>query len=129
MIHHIGIVVADFMRSAAMYDACLAPLGVRRTATDLDWAIYACPGGHPFIWIGAEVPSYWDPGHEAGRSPIHLALDAPTREAVDAFYSTAMEFGAEDNGPPGLRVGDVNFYSAYIIDFDGNNIEATVQVT
>jgi len=56
-------------------------------------------------------------------------LDAPTREAVDAFYSTAMEFGAEDNGPPGLRVGDVNFYSAYIIDFDGNNIEATVQVT
>lgn len=126
MIHHLGIVVSDFMRSAALYDACLAPLGIRRTVTDLDWAIYATDSGHPFIWIGAETPSYWKNGHEPSRSPIHIAFSAPNREAVNAFYYAALELGAEDNGPPGPRVSDANFYSAYILDLDGNNIEATV---
>jgi hypothetical protein len=46
---------------------------------------------------------------------------------VNAFYYAAIDRGAEDNGPPGTRVSDVNFYSAFILDFDGNNIEATVQ--
>lgn len=127
MIHHLGMVVSDFVRSAALYDACLAPLGIRRTVTDLDWAIYASPAGHPFIWIGSETPSYWENGHEPGRSPIHLAFVAPDRAAVNAFYYAAIDLGAEDNGPPGPRVSDANFYSAFIIDFDGNNIEATVQ--
>lgn len=127
MIHHLGMVVSDFMRSAALYDACLAPLGIMRKVTDLDWAIYAPASGHPFIWIGAEIPSYWRNGHEAARSPIHLALLAPDRAAVNEFYYSAIELGAEDNGPPGPRISDVNFYSAFIIDYDGNNIEATVQ--
>jgi len=127
MIHHLGLVVTDFVRSAKLYDACLAPLGIKRHATDLDWAIYADADGHPFIWIGAEIPSYWEAGHEAGRSPVHIAFEAPSKAAVDAFYRSALESGADDNGPPGPRVSDVNFYSAFIIDFDGNNIEATVQ--
>lgn len=127
MIHHLGIVVSDFMRSSALYDACLGPLGIHRTVTDLDWAIYAAAAGHPFLWVGAEIPSYWENGHEPSRSPIHLALVAPNRAAVNAFYSAAIELGADDNGPPGPRVSDVNFYSAFIIDFDGNNIEATCQ--
>ncbi|KQZ38699.1 VOC family protein [Duganella sp. Root1480D1] len=129
MIHHLGIVVSDFMRSAALYDACLAPLGIRRSVTDLDWAIYAAGTGHPFLWVGAEIPSFWESGHEPSRSPIHLAFAAPNRDAVNAFYHAAMELGAEDNGPPGPRVSDANFYSAFIIDLDGNNIEATVQET
>lgn len=127
MIHHLGIVVADFMRSAALYDACLTPLGITRKVTDLDWAIYAPAAGHPFIWVGSEIPSYWQTGHEAARSPIHLAFVAPDRAAVNAFYYSAIDLGAKDNGPPGPRVSEVNFYSAFIIDFDGNNIEATVQ--
>ncbi|WP_342115726.1 VOC family protein [Pseudoduganella sp. OTU4001] len=127
MIHHLGIVVADFMRSAALYDACLAPLGIMRNVTDLDWAIYAPATGHPFLWVGAEIPSYWENGHEPSHSPIHLAFIAPDRAAVNAFYYAAIDLGAEDNGPPGPRISDVNFYSAFIIDYDGNNIEATVQ--
>ncbi|WP_431475960.1 VOC family protein [Massilia eburnea] len=129
MIHHLGIVVADFVRSAALYDACLAPLGIRRAETDLDWAIYAAAAGHPFLWVGAEIPSFWKSGHEPSRSPIHLAFTAPDRAAVNAFYYAAIELGAEDNGAPGPRVSDANFYSAFIIDLDGNNIEATVQET
>ncbi|MYN01217.1 VOC family protein [Pseudoduganella sp. DS3] len=127
MIHHLGMVVSDFVRSAALYDACLAPLGITRRVSDLDWAIYAPASGHPFIWIGSEIPSYWQSGHEAARSPIHLAFTAPDRAAVNAFYYAAIDLGAQDNGPPGPRVSEVNFYSAFILDFDGNNIEATVQ--
>jgi catechol 2,3-dioxygenase-like lactoylglutathione lyase family enzyme len=127
MINHIGVVVADFARSAALYDAFLAPLGICRIETDLDWAIYGTHYGAPFIWVGSEVPSYWRPQHEAGRAPIHIALDAPDRAAVETFYAVALEKGAEDNGPPGPRVSWANFFSAFIIDFDGNNIEATIR--
>jgi catechol 2,3-dioxygenase-like lactoylglutathione lyase family enzyme len=127
MFHHLGIVVTDFTRSAALYDACLAPLGIRRTETDMDWAIYAAEGGQPFIWLGSEIPTYWRSSHQAGNAPLHIALAAPDREAVDRFYSAAMEHGAEDHGAPGLRVGSGHYYSAYILDFDGNNIEATLR--
>ena len=127
MIHHLGIVVTDFTRSAALYDACLAPLGIHRTETDIDWAIYAPDGGHPFLWLGSEIPTYWRSGNQAGNAPLHIAFMAPDRAAVDAFYAAALEHGAEDNGPPGLRIGSGHFYSAYILDLDGNNIEATIR--
>jgi catechol 2,3-dioxygenase-like lactoylglutathione lyase family enzyme len=127
MIHHLGIVVTDFSRSAALYDACLAPLGIRRTETDMDWAIYAAQGGQPFIWIGSEIPTYWRSGYQAGNAPFHIALTAPDRAAVDAFHAAALAHGAEDNGPPGVRIGSGEFYSAYILDLDGNNIEATIR--
>jgi catechol 2,3-dioxygenase-like lactoylglutathione lyase family enzyme len=127
MIHHFGIVVTDFQRSAALYDACLAPLRIRRTETDMDWAIYAAEGGQPFMWLGSEIPTYWRAGDQAGSAPMHIAFLAPDRAAVDAFYTAAMEHGAEDHGRPGLRIGAGHYYSAYILDFDGNNIEATIQ--
>jgi hypothetical protein len=119
--------VSDFVRSKVFYDACLAPLGIRRTETDLDWAIYGTGPGEPFIWVGSELPSYWTKDNEAGRAPIHIAFNAPDRAAVEAFYFAALEHGAEDNGPPGPRVSWANFFSAYIIDLDGNNIEATIR--
>jgi catechol 2,3-dioxygenase-like lactoylglutathione lyase family enzyme len=127
MINHLGLVVSDFVRSKALFDACLAPLGIHRTETDMDWAIYAPDSGEPFIWVGSEVPSYWKQDHEAGRAPMHIAFNAPDRAAVEAFYSAALRSGAEDNGPPGPRISWANFFSAYIIDFDGNNIEATIR--
>ena len=127
MINHLGLVVSDFMRSTRLYDACLAPLGFLRLETDLDWAIYAPESGEPFLWIGSEIPSYWAAHHEAGRTPLHIAFNAPDRAAVDAFYVAALNHGAEDNGSPGPRVSWANFYSAYILDLDGNNIEATIR--
>lgn len=127
MICHLGFVVSDFRRSMALYDACLAPLGIHRTATDLDWAIYAQEGASSFIWIGAEIPSFWKPTNLVGASPLHIAFSAPNRFAVDGFHAAALELGAEDNGAPGPRISWANFYSAFIIDFDGNNIEATLR--
>ncbi len=57
--------------------------------------------------------------------PTHLAWRAATREAVDAFHRAALEAGGRDNGPPGLRPHyHPNYYGAFVLDPDGNNVEA-----
>jgi catechol 2,3-dioxygenase-like lactoylglutathione lyase family enzyme len=127
MINHLGLVVANFSRSMALYDACLAPLGIYRTETDLDWAIYALRDAGSFLWIGAEIPRFWAPECRPGASPLHIAFNARDRAAVNAFYAAALENGAQDNGPPGPRISWANFYSAFVLDLDGNNIEATLR--
>ena len=62
------------------------------------------------------------------RDPVggaHVAFDCPDRETVDAFYANALGAGGRDNGPPGIREQyDANYYAAYVLDPDGNNIEA-----
>lgn len=56
---------------------------------------------------------------------FHLALAAPSREAVDAFHVAALRHGATDNGPPGPRPHDgPAYYAAFIVDLDGHRIEA-----
>lgn len=127
MFHHMGMVVADFERSRALYAGCLAPLGIQCTEQDRDWAIFGPSLGPPFLWLGSARPSFWSAAHQAGQSPIHLAFAAPDRAAVDAFHAAALAHGARDNGAPGPRKSWTTFYSAFVIDLDGNNIEATVQ--
>jgi predicted lactoylglutathione lyase len=59
------------------------------------------------------------------QSHVHVAFAAQNRAEVDAFYRAAMEAGATDNGLPGLRPEyHANYYSAFVLDPDGNNIEA-----
>ena len=66
------------------------------------------------LWLGA-----------AEDSPhMHLAIAAPSRAAVDAFYAAALAAGGKDNGPPGLRDYGPNYYAAFVLDPDGNNLEA-----
>lgn len=56
---------------------------------------------------------------------FHLALAAPSREAVDGFHALAIAHGARDNGPPGLRLHyGPTYYAAFIVDLDGHRIEA-----
>ncbi len=56
---------------------------------------------------------------------MHVAFVAPSREAVDAFYRAALAAGGKDNGPPGLRPDyHANYYGAFVLDPDGNNVEA-----
>jgi len=58
-------------------------------------------------------------------APLHLALTAKTRQQVSAFYRSALEAGATDNGAPGLRPHyHANYYAAFVIGPDGHNIEA-----
>jgi catechol 2,3-dioxygenase-like lactoylglutathione lyase family enzyme len=55
---------------------------------------------------------------------LHLAFQAPDTTAVDAFHSAALEAGGRDNGAPGERPYHPGYYAAYVLDPDGNNVEA-----
>ena len=126
MIDHFGICVTELPRSQRFYTACLAPLGIKLVEEHAYGAvIYGPHMDGPFMWVGTARPSFWRPEHSAGNSPMHLAFTAPDAAAVDAFYAHGLEAGGTDNGPPGPR-GD-GWYQAFLIDPDGNNIEAAVR--
>ncbi len=115
---HIGYSVGDFDKSAAFYDAALAPLGVKRISQ------FEVPSGK-FIGYGADNPVFWINAGPAFRDHIHLAFAAKTRADVDAFYRAALAAGGRDNGAPGLRtIYHPTYYGAFVLDPDGHNIEA-----
>jgi catechol 2,3-dioxygenase-like lactoylglutathione lyase family enzyme len=119
MIDHTGIGVADVGRSANFYDAALGALGMRRVAQipenlGTDGIGYGL--GHPVFWIDRFHP------HSVKQ---HTAFAAKSRTEVDAFYAAALKAGGIDNGGPGLRKQYApGYYAAFVLDPDGNNIEA-----
>ncbi len=124
MLDHITLTVADYARSKAFYEKALAPLGVRLTA---EYGTYGGFGveSQAFFWIGAKAPDFWTAAHKASASPIHVAFNAKNRAAVDAFHAAGIAAGAKDNGAPGPRaLYHPHYYGAFVLDPDGNNIEA-----
>jgi catechol 2,3-dioxygenase-like lactoylglutathione lyase family enzyme len=120
MIDHTGIGVADVARSAAFYDATLSALGMRR-------AMQLPPEtGADGVGYGREFPVFWIDRFHPHSVRQHTAFVAKNREEVDAFYRAALDAGGEDNGAPGDRVGGypTGCYAAFVLDPDGNNIEA-----
>jgi catechol 2,3-dioxygenase-like lactoylglutathione lyase family enzyme len=122
MLDHTGFAVTDFERSKDFYIKALAPLSIELfvevTAEQTGGGAHAGFGANqkPFFWIG-------DGGRPAG--PVHVAFTAQSRAEVNAFYSAGMEAGGRDNGGPGLRQHYLpSYYSAFVLDPDGNNIEA-----
>ena len=122
MLDHIGFSVADHARSRAFYVAALAPLGIVPVMdlTAAQTGSYEGTGfgspGRPQFWVGA--------GDKRG-GPVHVAFEAPSRAAVDAFYAAAIKAGGRDNGAPGIRPHyHANYYGAFVFDPDGHNIEA-----
>jgi catechol 2,3-dioxygenase-like lactoylglutathione lyase family enzyme len=115
MIDHTGVSVTDVAKSKAFFRAALEPLGY---AVIMEWEQYAGFGvpPKPDFWIGQGKPNV---------PPIHVAFRAANRKQVDAFYKAAMAAGGRENGPPGLRPHyHANYYGAFVLDPDGNNIEA-----
>jgi catechol 2,3-dioxygenase-like lactoylglutathione lyase family enzyme len=122
MLDHIGFSVADMKVSRVFYEKALAPLGIKvvmevtpeMTGSDDSYAGFGAD--RPFFWIGSsKKPS---PG-------MHVAFAAGNRRIVDGFYAAAMAAGGRDNGKPGLRPEyHENYYGAFVLDPDGNNIEA-----
>ena len=122
MIDHIGMPVADITRATEFYLKALAPLGiaivmqVSAEETGHGAAVGFGANWKPFFWIGEGERQV---GH------VHVAFAADSRSAVDAFYAAALAAGAKDNGPPGLRPHyHANYYGAFVLDPDGNNVEA-----
>lgn len=70
-------------------------------------------------------PEFWFGTHAQAQNPMHIAFVAETRSQVDAFHAAALEAGAKDNGPPGVRgIYHANYYGAFVVGPDGHNIEA-----
>jgi catechol 2,3-dioxygenase-like lactoylglutathione lyase family enzyme len=75
--------------------------------------------------VGGAMPDFWISQGEAQRPPLHIAFNAENRASVDAFHQAACGAGGRDNGQPGLRPHyHQDYYGAFVIDPDGNNIEA-----
>jgi predicted lactoylglutathione lyase len=123
MIDHVGIPVSDIARSTEFYLKALEPLGI-----SIVMEVSAEQTGHgAAVGFGANFkPFFWIGGAEGlGVGHVHVAFAAPSRAAVDAFYRAAIAAGGKDNGKPGLRPHyHENYYGAFVLDFDGHNIEA-----
>ena len=112
MYDHIGLKVKALAASAKFYKAALEPLGY--IANDPSGAGFSAEDGSSF-WLYA--------GEASGA--MHIAFRASEREAVDRFYSKGKAAGGRDNGKPGVRKDySPTYYAAFLIDPDGNNIEA-----
>jgi catechol 2,3-dioxygenase-like lactoylglutathione lyase family enzyme len=127
MIHHLSLGVRDIARASAFYDAVLAPLGYVRVWSDLrpgeaGQAVgYGPPDGGDKLALKQH-----DDAHAPGPG-FHLAIAAPSRPAIDAFHAAALRHGGRDNGAPGPRPDyGPHYYAAFIIDPDGNHLEAVL---
>ena len=130
MFDHVGVVFRDLDTSGAFYRAVLEPIGLRllqevREADGTGRLIFTSGRPEsPFFVVAAGRPSFWRETDGPAQSPLHLAFLAPSRAAVDAFHAAGLAAGAANNGDPGVRRG--RYYCAFLIDPDGNNIEAGV---
>ena len=117
MLAHVSIQCADFDRSAAFYDAVLAPLRGSRVMEGDDAIGYGVPPV-PTFWIGRQQTG-------DGFRETHIAFRAPDRAAVRAFVETARASGAEVLHEPKVWPEYyVTYYGGFVRDPDGNNVEA-----
>ena len=111
LLDHVHIVVSNIETSRAFYKAVLHSIGRGLTYQS----------GNDFESDELFVSQC----QEGDRiSSIHLAFQAPDRATVDAFYRAALAAGGTDNGPPGERLYHPGYYSAFVLDPDGNNVES-----
>ena len=120
MLDHIALTVSDYERSRKFYQQALAPLGYELMMEhDISGGGFG-RDGKPDFWIKAGKPS----------GPIHVAFSTGDRATVDQFHAAAVKAGARDNGAPGLRPEyHPTYYGAFVIDPDGNNVEAVCHRT
>ena len=118
MFDHVSLKVRDFNKSYAFYRAALAPLGYEAQGLDESGkSVGFGPAGSVALWIGEGSPG----------SSVHLAFRAPNRASVARFFEAALRSGGKDNGKPDLRLDYAkDYYAAFVLDPDGNNVEAVV---
>lgn len=123
MLSHLSFGVADLARAGAFYDAVLKPLGYVRVWSNRDGIGYGAAGGNDRLALFPQPAPPTPPG-----PGFHLALVAPTRDAVDAFHAAALRLGGLDDGAPGPRPDySPSYYAAFVIDPDGYKLEAVHQ--
>ena len=116
MLDHIYLNVSDYERSRGFYERALAPLGASLVFEREPSTAAFGREGRPQFFITEE--------REPTTENVHVAFSAPDRATVDAFHAAALEAGGTDNGGPGPREYHPTYYGAFVLDPDGNNVEA-----
>ncbi|EEH34927.2 hypothetical protein PAAG_05974 [Paracoccidioides lutzii Pb01] len=117
-VSHLTLTVSHLPTSTSFFLSCLQPLGYRFIGRhDNNVGFGSVPGEPADFWIAEERP-----GVPAGAA--HVAFPAPSRDAVSQFFIAALKAGGKIHGEPTLRDAEQSYYSAAVIDFDGNSIEA-----
>jgi catechol 2,3-dioxygenase-like lactoylglutathione lyase family enzyme len=115
LIDHLQLVVPDLARSKRFYSAVLEALGVPLGGD-----------GPGFFWADelfvSDLTSPASAGAGTGRA--HLAFQAADRQTVERFYQAGLAAGGKDHGAPGERAYHPGYYAAFLLDPDGNNVEA-----
>ena len=116
MYDHIGLKVKDLDVAVRFYRAALEPLGYELCSQDASSAGFGPPDA-PALWLY--------PVRNAASAATHVAFRAADRSAVDRFHAAGLKAGGRDHGKPGLRADySPTYYAAFLLDPDGNNVEA-----
>jgi catechol 2,3-dioxygenase-like lactoylglutathione lyase family enzyme len=119
MIDHVSVAVADLDRAARFYEPVLTTIGLARLVTRP--ATIGFGKNYPEFWINLRKGLSRVP-HESG---THICLRTKTTDEIDAFHAAALSHGGTSDGAPGLRPHDrVKYYATFVLDPDGNRIEA-----
>lgn len=126
MIDHIELKVTNLDLAYNFYTHLLESIGYKclKKRKDDNENIIAYGFGmnnRVYFWIASS-------SEDGARSKVHLAFSARSKDEVFSFHKMGLELGAKDNGKPGYRLNySPNYYAAFLIDMDGNNIEAVLR--
>jgi catechol 2,3-dioxygenase-like lactoylglutathione lyase family enzyme len=112
VVDHLDLHATDFEESVRFYETVLAPLGIPKLFEEDGDERLAC-------FTRANVVD-----RQPATRDLHLCFRAISRDAVDAFHRAGVEAGFRSNGEPGYRAYSPGYYAAYLLDPDGNNVEA-----
>lgn len=126
MFDHISSYATDFEKTQRFYDAVLEPLGYQRNFSRVDAPDAPFPGRRMCAYGPGQQPQFWIIETKTPASPRHVAFKADSKKAVDAFHRVGLLLGT-DGGAPGPRpIYHSRYYGAFLIDPDGNNVEAVI---
>lgn len=112
VVDHVDLHASNYEASVRFYAAALTPLGIPSWSQDSEAERSTC-------FTRVNVVDRWPPTHG-----LHLCVVAASRDDVDAFHAAGVEAGFVSNGAPGYRAYADGYYSAFLLDPDGNNVEA-----
>jgi catechol 2,3-dioxygenase-like lactoylglutathione lyase family enzyme len=137
-VSHITLTVSHLPTSTSFFLSCLQPLGYQFIGRHDDYIGFGQKQGEPAdFWMTETKPGYVDSKRDfpiehikltvVNRCPpgaVHVAFPAPSKDAVGSFFISALKAGAKIHGEPKMRDSQSGYFSAAVIDFDGNSIEA-----
>ena len=133
-VSHITLTVSHLPTSTSFFLSCLQPLGYQFIGRHEDYIGFGQKQGEPAdFWMTEQKPGYVYPkmavDHKLTQlrvppGAVHVAFPAPSRDAVGSFFISALKAGGKIHGEPKERDSQTGYFSAAVIDFDGNSIEA-----